>query len=665
MKCNPLRWLWGIPLLLPLVLLAVMSSRSSVEADIKARAQDSLKRAGFNWAEVVMDGRDAVVTGKAVDETEPDKALKVVDAVWGVRGVSNAASLIEKVDKYVWGARRTGNKIRLSGYVPSEKARLDVHGMIKGTFPGLQVEDQMKLARGAPPADVWLGGVGFGLKQLAQLKSGDVDLEQTSLSVSGEANDAPAYSGVRKALASNMPKGVQLKADAVRPPMVKPYTWAAKVAGDKLLLSGFVPDDKVREAVLATARRALPKAQVTDTMQLGDGAPAGFAGAVESVLAEFHNMDEAHAEFRDTSASVAGLAENVERSGNIRAALKRGIPASFKVSDQIRHREPTVKTASPYGTTAQLEGGNVVLTGFVPSDEARKSVTAFAQQHFKGRTVQDRMETALGQPPGWQRCVESGIVALERMGNGRAALIDRRLDVTGATESETLAHGLPVDVRTSVGRDCDADVRLTLNLKPEVPRPDPARAEAARAETEANRLKMEAEARAKAEAVAAAAAAKGKADADARAHAEAEAKQKAAADEAARVKLAAEARQKQAVSCQETLRTVMKDGVINFQRASATIEATSFATLNKLAEVANKCPDVAIDVEGHTDAEGTPERNQALSERRARSVVDYLVRAGVVAGRLHPIGYGQTRNIARNETPEDRAKNRRIEFNVK
>ena len=109
----------------------------------------------------------------------------------------------------------------------------------------------------------------------------------------------------------------------------------------------------------------------------------------------------------------------------------------------------------------------------------------------------------------------------------------------------------------------------------------------------------------------------------------------------------------------------MREGVINFKRASAEIEPTSFATLNKLAEVAGKCPDVAIDVEGHTDAEGTQERNQALSDRRARSVSDYLIRAGVVASRLNPIGYGQTRNIAPNDTPENRAKNRRIEFSAK
>ena len=637
MKCNPLRWLWGLVALLPLAILAIMSSRSAIEADLKARVQDSLKRANFGWAEVVMDGRDAQVQGKAIEEGDPDKALKIAYDTWGVRDTTNSATLIEKVDKYEWTALRRDNKIRLNGFVPSEKTRLDVLGMVKGTFPGLQVEDNTKLARGAPPLDIWLGGVGFGLKQLAQLKSGQVDLAQTNLTVTGEANDLAAYRGVRTALASNLPKGLKLSKEAVRPPLVKPYTWAAKTAGDRLLLSGYVPNDQTREQIVAAAKRALPKAQVVDEMQPAEGAPEGFGQAVTALLAELMDMEEARADLRDGSATIAGTTESAARSDGIRGALKKAIPASFKVTDQIRHREPRIKTMSPYQTTAQIDGSTVVLTGFVPSEEARQSLLGQARQHFKSRSVQDRMEIAAGQTGspgtgGWQRCVDTGMAALERLGNGRAVLIDRRLDVTGATDNDALARALPADVRTAAGRDCDADVHLTLN-----PRPD-----AGRAEAEAARLKLEAEARARTEA-------------DMRAKADAEARAKAAAG----------TRQQQAASCQDTLRSVMREGVINFKRASAEIEPTSFATLNKLAEVAGKCPDVAIDVEGHTDAEGTQERNQALSDRRARSVSDYLIRAGVVSTRLNPIGYGQTRNIAPNDTPENRAKNRRIEFSTK
>ena len=81
--------------------------------------------------------------------------------------------------------------------------------------------------------------------------------------------------------------------------------------------------------------------------------------------------------------------------------------------------------------------------------------------------------------------------------------------------------------------------------------------------------------------------------------------------------------------------------------------------------MARNCPTVAIEIGGHTDSEGTPERNQRLSDRRAQSVYDYLTRKGVEAKKLVAVGYGETRPLVPNDSAENRAKNRRIEFTVK
>jgi outer membrane protein OmpA-like peptidoglycan-associated protein len=78
----------------------------------------------------------------------------------------------------------------------------------------------------------------------------------------------------------------------------------------------------------------------------------------------------------------------------------------------------------------------------------------------------------------------------------------------------------------------------------------------------------------------------------------------------------------------------------------------------------NQCPAFKISIEGHTDSEGIPERNNPLSERRARAVADYLIAAGVEASRVSTVGYGAERPIADNDTAAGRAKNRRIEFKV-
>ena len=109
----------------------------------------------------------------------------------------------------------------------------------------------------------------------------------------------------------------------------------------------------------------------------------------------------------------------------------------------------------------------------------------------------------------------------------------------------------------------------------------------------------------------------------------------------------------------------MQAGQIVFDLASAELDSASFAMLDKLAEAARSCPDMQIEVGGHASAEGSALINQQLSMRRAQSVVAYLVKAGVDATQLQPVGYGAARPIASNDTNESMAKNRRIEFIVR
>jgi OOP family OmpA-OmpF porin len=101
---------------------------------------------------------------------------------------------------------------------------------------------------------------------------------------------------------------------------------------------------------------------------------------------------------------------------------------------------------------------------------------------------------------------------------------------------------------------------------------------------------------------------------------------------------------------------------VNFAFDSAEIDASSAVVLDVVAETLNGCPNVAVRVEGHTDAIGTDAYNQGLSQRRADSVRNYLIGRGVSASRLSAVGYGESQPVASNETDEGRALNRRVEL---
>lgn len=68
-----------------------------------------------------------------------------------------------------------------------------------------------------------------------------------------------------------------------------------------------------------------------------------------------------------------------------------------------------------------------------------------------------------------------------------------------------------------------------------------------------------------------------------------------------------------------------------------------------------------VEIAGHTDSTGPEDYNQGLSERRAQSVADYLMKGGIAGSRMDVRGYGETQPVASNDTREGRAQNRRVQ----
>ncbi len=116
--------------------------------------------------------------------------------------------------------------------------------------------------------------------------------------------------------------------------------------------------------------------------------------------------------------------------------------------------------------------------------------------------------------------------------------------------------------------------------------------------------------------------------------------------------------------CQELFKDVLGKGTILFDKDKSDIRPESFGRIDNLAFVAKRCPMPRIEISAHADSDASNAYNLALSERRAKSVVDYLVNQGVGAGRLTAVGYGEERPAVPNTSRENKAKNRRVEFNV-
>ena len=103
---------------------------------------------------------------------------------------------------------------------------------------------------------------------------------------------------------------------------------------------------------------------------------------------------------------------------------------------------------------------------------------------------------------------------------------------------------------------------------------------------------------------------------------------------------------------------------INFDIGKADVRNDSEPELNRLLFFLKTNPKVKVEISGHTDNTGNPERVKSLSERRATRVRDWLLKAGIAGRQMQVAGYGMEKPVADNETKEGRQKNRRVECEV-
>lgn len=564
MRCNWQRWLWGLIPLLMVSWVAIQVERDRIQQDLAERAKAALAQNGSGWAGVDINGRDIVLTGRAVQDNEPPRAEDTVRKVWGVREVENRAILPPKIEPFLWSARRRGNRVRLSGYVPDRATRQAVLGLTKAAMPGAEVVDRMNTARGVPAPDTWLSGLSFALKQLSMLNQGDARFDDLVLTISGEAEDTTAFKTVSAALKNGLPKGTKLASARIMAPAVSPYIWSAQFGGGQLVLGGYAAGgEKPRADLLAAAKAAAPSLSVVDRMEPAEGAPQGWANAAIALIKELVRLDSGAADLKDAALTVGGIATDEAQAQSVRTALRASIPTAFTLVDQIKVREVKAPEPAPKPPA--------------PPQQAEPPRADVAPPAPPVETT-PRQAAPVPEPP-----------AASKM------------------QPEPQQQAVPAPQPPPPARTADPK-----QAAPAPPPSEPAPKMAAAPPSPA----------------------------------------------AAPVPPAVSA-------CQDGLNKITNAGHINFATDSTALDNASFETLDRLAAAAKTCPGMRIAIEGHTDAEGSAEYNQRLSVRRARAVVGYLVKAGADRKQLEAVGYGRTRPAAPNDTDENMARNRRIEFSVR
>ncbi len=603
MRCNWRRWLWGLIPLVMVTCAAVLVERGRIEHDLAERALRALASSGSSWAKVDFEGRDANLSGRALQDEQPVSAERAIRAVWGVRNVDNNAALPPKVEPFLWSARLKGNRLRLFGYVPNRLTRRTIIGMANAALPGMDVSDRMSTARGVPHVDTWLAGLSFAMKQLALLKRGDVRLEGLALTISGEAENAEAYRALTASLKSErMPKGITLASVQITAPVASPFVWSAQYAGAQVILSGHIPGEAARAELLAAAKAGASRSTVIDRMELAEGAPQGWTAAAVGVLKDLMRLQSGDVEIKDNAVSASGIAIDEPTAQSVRTGLRASLPASFKLVHQITAREPPPPPPAP-----KLEAPPPAPTAAPPPQEERKEKPAAKSEPIP--------LTASNFPP----------LELEPLP-----------PIPPAKDLEPAAPRPPAKQSVAPAPAPRTEVAPKVAATPPPARPEPQ--PTARPPQEAPPPVAPPPQAAPAP--------------------KSEASPKTAVAPPAKAREPEDA-------CGSALSKVDLSGHILFDTNSTKLDADSLGLLDRLAAAAQSCNGLRIAIEGHTDTEGSARYNKSLSVRRARAVQDYLLKTGMRSQQLEAIGYGYARPAAPNDTPENMAKNRRIEFIIR
>jgi OOP family OmpA-OmpF porin len=270
---------------------------------------------------------------------------------------------------YVWSATRIESGIRLRGAVPSVEDRRIVLGMVKAHFPDLEVEDRLKVTKGAPPQDQWLGAVSFGLKQLSHLKRGSARLFNVALKVDGEARSAADYVEVKKALAGPLPTGLTISGESIRPPIADPFIFVADLGTNALSLSGSVPSEDARQQLRELSRQLFRRPGLDDRLELASGAPKNWDAAVIAALRALSRLESGKIALSGLAVTIEGVAPDKGTAVAVSYQLRRDLPELFSTSESISWKEagasrdvaaqvvPRIKEMAR--TEGQLPGGSL------------------------------------------------------------------------------------------------------------------------------------------------------------------------------------------------------------------------------------------------------------------------------------------------------------------
>jgi OmpA-OmpF porin, OOP family len=415
--CNWKKWIW--PGLVAVALLAALTGwfrSGQVETDLTARTMEQMK-ASQGWSGISFNGRDATLTGIAENAIQKAAAAKLALDTYGVRVVTDLTKLPEKANPFALSAIKDAAGVTLTGNYDTFASRAALLAAAAAAMPGIAITDKLTLASGKP--DGFDALAGFGVGQLADLTSGEVDLSNLNYSIKGTPVDPGTYARVAAESSVMLPGNGALKlADLTVPTLGKPYEFSASYDGATVNLTGYAPSLESSAAIEAEAKRLFPNKTVVNALVLAAGASLDFANQTTFGLTQLASLENGAFSFKELNFDLKGTPVDAAAYESVTKAVKESLPAGVKLLS-LNLIKPIAPVTVPVATAETIVPA--------PTPEAKQCLGSISELLSTGQINFEQAQSVIGS---------DSIPLLDKIVSILISCPDVKMVITGHTDTD-------------------------------------------------------------------------------------------------------------------------------------------------------------------------------------------------------------------------------------
>ena len=351
---------WLLALWVVVVLAALVWGIDNAESTLRASARASLESSDQNVA-VDISGRDARLIGVVESEAIAEELVGTVDAVEGVRLVSNEILVVapepppQRAPELE--VRLVGGAISLRGALPSEEVATAIVDAASEAYGSDRVIDALDFDEGVEE-EPWLGFLPGVFKHITVLRSGGFTANATGLNITGEVvSDTVGdqlLSQVEVLIGDQIPVSADLTVAILPPP-----SFAAKRTGGVVVVEGTMPTQDTVDRILEAARRLHPNETVVDALVVGDVAGPMWLESVDGLLDVVSRLEDWTIEVSNGTVSITGFGGDPDVVSAVDVLVAEVVGGELVAITAVEVQPSAVATE----LTSLLEGTVVFLPG--------------------------------------------------------------------------------------------------------------------------------------------------------------------------------------------------------------------------------------------------------------------------------------------------------------